>query len=381
MKRKVLIITPFYIPGIKGGGPIQSIKNLVDNLSKQLDFYIITSDRDLNEIEPYSNIVIDEWMSIGPAKVLYTNPSKLTPVKLCKIMNRINYDVIYLNSFFSFKFSIMPVLLSKLRLISNKKIVIAPRGEFSKGAIGLKKFKKNTFIKFVKLLKLYNDIIWHATAISEKHDIIRVFGQNERIKIASNLVANFKLEKSQKNRTKKEKEIKVIFVSRVHPKKNLKKAISILGETKGKIEFNIFGPIEDKNYWNDCLNEIKKLPKHIEVSYKGVLNHKEVIKKFKSHHIFLFPTLGENYGHVIIESLLSGCPVIISDQTPWRNLESLGIGYDIDLKNHKKFVQSIQSYIDMNGKEYQKVSQKTSEVSRELFLNENSIEDTLKLFK
>ena len=36
----------------------------------------------------------------------------------------------------------------------------------------------------------------------------------------------------------------------------------------------------------------------------------------------LFPSLGENYGYVIIESLLSGTPVLSSKHVPWSHITS-----------------------------------------------------------
>ena len=69
MKQKVMIFTGYYLPGVKGGGPIQSIKNLVNNLSDIFDFYIVTSDRDLGDTEPYSNIKVDEWNQISNTMV------------------------------------------------------------------------------------------------------------------------------------------------------------------------------------------------------------------------------------------------------------------------------------------------------------------------
>ena len=39
--------------------------------------------------------------------------------------------------------------------------------------------------------------------------------------------------------------------------------------------------------------------------------------KFSEYDAFVFPTRGENFGHVIAESLSASCPVVCTDQTPW----------------------------------------------------------------
>src|SRR5690625_7713959 len=141
MRKKILILTDYYLPGVKGGGPIQSIRNMVDNLADEFDFYILTSDRDFGDNRSYNNIKTDVWLQVGKAKVYYTDKSKLSFRKLDNILNKFAYDIIYLNSFFSYKFSIMAILFKRVNRISAK-IVLAPRGEFSPGALGLKSNKK-----------------------------------------------------------------------------------------------------------------------------------------------------------------------------------------------------------------------------------------------
>lgn len=381
MKKKVLIMAGYYIPSVKGGGPIQSIKNLVDNLSDQFDFYIVASDRDLGDEKPFDNLKIEEWLKVGNAKVFYTDTSNLSWNTTANIINSINYDIIYLNSFFSYKFSTVPILLSKIKKIASKPIIIAPRGQFSPGALGLKSRKKELYIKITKGLGLYKDITWHATADSEKEDIEGIISNTNKIIVANNLTANYKNFNYTKNLEKKKGELKVVFISRIHPKKNLKQAIELFKTIKGNVEFNIFGPLEDKNYWSECQKAIAILPENIVVSYKGLLDHNRIIEIFNDHHIFLFPTLGENFGHVISESLIGGCPVIISDQTPWRELEKKQVGWDIKLSDEDKFVTILQKCVDMDNKEYREISKKSFEYGKSISNTLEDVSNSYRLFE
>ncbi|MBS4030264.1 MAG: glycosyltransferase [Clostridiales bacterium] len=352
MKKNVLIMGGYYIPSVKGGGPIQSIRNLVDNLSDKINFYIVTLDRDLGDDKPFRNIKTDTWLKVGKAKVYYTNQHELTWRKTESIINSVDYDVLYLNSFFDYKFSTVPILLKKYNKIPWKPIVLSPRGQFSPGALVLKSGKKKLFINITRVLGLYNGLTWHATSDVEKKDIEKLFGEKANIIVANNLTANYEDLKLDKEIDKNKGELKVVFISRIHPKKNLKKAIQFLNQINGKVEFNIFGPLEDSSYWSECEVIIKSLPSNIKVEYKGVVEHDRIMNVFKEHHVFLFPTLGENYGHVISEALISGCPVIISNQTPWRELESKHVGWDIDLKDEYKFISVIQLCMELNNEEY-----------------------------
>jgi len=370
----------YYVPSVKGGGPIQSIKNLVDNLSDRIDFYVVAADRDLGDEKPFSGIKIDKWSEVGKAKVFYTNPATLTWRKTAKIINEVNYDVIYLNSLFSYKYSIIPILLRNIKMIASKSIVLAPRGQFSPGAFGLKNKKKSIFIKLSKIVGLYNSIIWHATADTEKRDIETIFGNNSNIIVANNLTANYKEVNFNKRIDKEIGELKVVFVSRIHAKKNLKKAIELLKSINGKIEFNIYGPLEDEYYWSECKKSIESLPENVKVVYRGIVDHDEIIKIFNSHHIFLFPTLGENFGHVISEAFIGGCPVIISDQTPWNKLEEKKVGWDLKLNDEESFIKAIQYCVNLDNREYQEISKKAFEYGKNMSNNTNDISNSYKLF-
>lgn len=359
MKNNVLIIAGYYIPGVKGGGPIQSIKNLVDNLSEEYNFYILANDRDLGDNTPYS-ITMDQWVKNENSHVYYTDISKLTIKKIRQITKKIDFDVIYLNSFFSFKLSIMPYLLWHYNFIETKKIVIAPRGNFSDGALGLKKIKKQIYIKLAKFLKLYKDVEWHATNEIEMKQIKDTIDyiDTTKIYIANNLTRNYASKIYNATKFKKINELNLIYVARIHPVKNLLQILNILQDIDfGSIRFNIYGPIEDHQYWLECQRIISKLGNNIKVEYYGATANDTVVKAFSENHVFILLTLGENFGHSINEALIEGCPVIISDKTPWRNLEKNEVGYDLSLNKHREIKNAISNFIKMDESVYREKSQ------------------------
>lgn len=372
-----------YLPGYKAGGPIQSLVNMVDRLGDEYSFKIVTQDRDLGDSCPYSGIKPNEWNKIGKALVYYFPPESYSIMNLRRVINQTPHDLIYLNSFFSWGFTIKPLLLRRIGLIpKHTPLVIAPRGEFSLGALKLKSFKKKTFLYIARKIGLYNGMVWQASSQYEKEDIIRVMGNVTEVVVAPDLPAHFKLESSDlTSNPKKAGSIKCIFLSRISPKKNLKGALSILDGLKGQVEFNIYGPLEDTDYWKDCQTVIRNLPNNISVNYKGLLTHEEVASVFAEHHLFLFPTLGENFGHVIIESLVAGCPVLLSDQTPWRNLAQDGVGWDLPLERPELFQQVLQKCIDIGEDEFRQLSQRAREYGVERSNDIEALEANRNLFK
>lgn len=359
MKKNILLIAGYYLPGVKGGGPIQSVKNLVDNLSNDYNFYILANDRDLGDKEPYST-KIDEWIEYENSFIYYTDMSKFSVKKLKQITRSTFFEVIYLNSFFSFKLSIIPYLLYHFNQIKTDKIIIAPRGNFSGGALSLKKMKKQIYISLAKIFNLYKDVDWHATNEIEMKQIKDTIDyiDTTKIYIANNLTRDYTSKKYNATKFKKVNELNLIYVARIHPVKNLLQILNILqGIDFGIIRFNIYGPIEDHQYWLECQRIISKLGNNIKVEYYGATANDTVVKAFSENHVFILLTLGENFGHSINEALIEGCPVIISDKTPWRNLEKNEVGYDLSLNKHREIKNAISNFIKMDESVYREKSQ------------------------
>ena len=366
MKPKVLIMVGAYLPGVKAGGPIRSIANLVESLAGEIDFRVITSDRDLGDRAPYASITPDRWTQAaaphhGAAPsygVLYLSPGRLAPGSLARILASEPADCLYLNSFFSWEFSILPMLLCLAGLVRQKQIVLAPRGEFSPGALGLKPRRKRAFMALAKRLRVYREAIWHASSAYEERDIRNVFGDAVQVRVAlpisqvgpagpegappANPPAARKTPGS----------LRLISLSRVSPKKNLLGALRMLQGVTGEVEFNIYGPPEDQDYAQQCALAIHALPPNIRARMHPAVPHAQVAGLFATHHLFYFPTLGENYGHVIWEALAAGCPALLSDRTPWRGLERAAAGWDLPLESPERFRAALQRAVDMTHAEF-----------------------------
>ena len=330
MKKKILCFADYYLPGYKAGGPIQSIANLVENLSDEFEFDIICNDHDLLDRQSYANVKIDQWNAVSKARVFYASRKNLNFKSIKKILNETKYDLLYFNSFFSFKFTIFPLFIYKIFLFSKKPCIIAPRGEFSLGALKLKYIKKKIYLYISKLLGLYNNLYWQASSDNEKKDILRNFRVAEKlIYIAPDLISYEPIALNYLS-LRKPGPLRIIFLSRITPKKNLNFLLRALQKVNFPIELSIYGPIDDLSYWKACLYSIDQLPSNIKILIGDPVPQKQVKSILQKHDVFVLPTLGENFGHIIIESLIAGIPAIISDKTFWesdeeRSLEVLAL--------------------------------------------------------
>lgn len=353
-KKRICILSEWYLPGTKAGGPVRSIFSLISILKSEFDFYLITTDCDLGSQTPYASIKSNEWFETEGVNYYYLSKNNLNKERIKNLLTQLNADVVYLNSFWSYWFSIFIVRLKMKNEIKGT-LVLAPRGMLGKGALSIKPYKKKIYIALSKARKFYTKVLFHATNQGEKNDIEKYY-PGSKIIIAEN--ANNTIAGTFE-KTKKVNELNLFFLSRIAKVKNLHFALNVLSKIpkEYQVNYSIYGNIEDANYWKHCLAIIETLPKNITVNYKGELSFDEIQNKISAHHFLFLPTLNENYGHSIVESLLSACPAIISDQTPWKELEKNNAGYSLSLKNEKAFVDTIINCAKMEQNDYKKMTE------------------------
>jgi len=354
---------------------------MVERIGDEFQFKIITADRDSNDDTTYQGITVDGWNRVGKAEVFYMPPKRRSLRGFKKILCSTECDVIYLNSFFSPQFTIKSLLLRKMKIIPDRPFIVAPRGEFSPGALGLKWLKKRIYILFAKALGLYRGVIWQASSENEEADIRRWFGDHVLVIIASNLSQRIYASNYKSVHHKKIKgRLKIIFLSRISRKKNLDGALKMLKDLKGRVKFNIYGPLGDVGYWAKCWNIMSSLPRNIECQYRGVVQHNQVTSVMMENDLFFLPTLGENFGHVILEAFIASCPVLLSDQTPWRSLEKKGVGWDLSLDQPKHFQTVLTKCLEMDQDDYSKWSKRARRYGIKISQNYEAIEENRRLF-
>lgn len=369
-KKKILIFSQWFYPAYKAGGPIQSVYNLVDQLSDVYNFHIVASDRDIFQTQALEGLTVNEWTTVNNIPVIYLTPDKQNKSNFEKIIKEEHFDAVYINSMFAIKYAFTPLWIA-IKL--NKQIILAPRGMLGDGAMKVGRFKKKLFIKVFKLLSLHKKIVWQATAQSEKEEIEDNFGKNLDIRIAPNL--SKKMPDAASIKKKEVNHLKLFFLSRVAVKKNLLGALHILEKIPSNytIEFDIIGPCEDKDYWNKCSKVIERLPNHIKVKNIGPIQNLDIPSYIKDYHFLFLPTFNENFGHVIMEAWQQACPVIISDQTPWKGLKEKCIGWEFPLTNTEDFINAINYASEMDIKEFSQWSESAFEYAKK-FCEDDSLQ-------
>ena len=346
---RILVFCAEYLPGCRGGA-LRAVEGVVSHLAREHEFYIFARDRSEGATSSYDGVLPGQWQKWGNAAVYHAPPRDLAPRRMAAVVRSVGADVYYANSFLSPAFGSSPVMLRWLRAIPARPMIVAPRGELHPGSLGLKRLKKIAFIELARRLPAYEGLLWQAGSREERDHIHRQF-PHARIAVARDLTALTGAGAYTRPR-KKRGEVSIAHLSRITPGKNLLVALRVVGQVEGDVRLSVYGPSVDGKYLRRCVQLAQELPPNVRVRFEGEVPHERVLETLSSHHVFLLPTVGESFGHAILEGLLAGCMLVISDQTPWRGLAGAGVGWDLPLADEAAFVRALQSCVDMGDEEF-----------------------------
>ena len=332
--KHVLVFSSVYSPGVKGGGPIRSLKEILDRAPSDIAILMVTADRDIGDRIPYAGLS-SRIIGQGHHRIFYWNPRSFGSwLRLRNLLRARQYDLLYVNSLWSPLYTMLPCMLS-FRVIRTKQLLIAPRGELSPGALGLKHAKKRLALATFGRLLAARSPLWHASNDLERSHILEHFPKAE-VMVQANTSGPPPTRPEPSGET-----ARFVFISRISAMKNLPFLLQALLSCRERLSLDIYGPLEDPDNWAECEKISKQLPANVTVRYRGVLSMDAVQPTFAKYDAFLFPTLGENFGHVVVESLASGCPVVCSTHTPWTNLLRQGCGTALEIDDPATWTQEI----------------------------------------
>jgi glycosyltransferase involved in cell wall biosynthesis len=344
----VLVTCSVFEPGFRGGGPIKSVAHIIDSTPDDVDVFLVTGDRDLGSAAPYPDLS-GRWVRRGRCNVFYLDRrNPLHWLRLLRRLRRKKFDLLYLNSLWSPTYSILPMVAVRLRLLAAERTLIAPRGEFSPGALSLKGRKKRLFLRAWQPMLQTATVAWHASTDREADEI------RARVPAMAVEVNADQTELPQVAMPPREgtvHELRLVFVGRIARKKNLDLVLRALALVTKPVTLHVYGPIEDARYWRECDELIGALPGHIGVRYAGELLPPLVRRTFSRYDAFVFPTLGENFGHVIAESLSAACPVVCSDRTPWTPVLRTGGGIVLEDLTPRHLADEVERLAAADGDE------------------------------
>lgn len=333
--------------------PAKSVPNICKYLTKNnIECCIWTtynSDNEFNKIIQQNNIDTYKYKSHWP-KILRYNSRLFLDLK--KFIENQTWKVcINLHNLWNYPsfvvFRLKKIFWAKLRLI------ISPRWSLFKWSLSQKKIlKKIIWNLFQKKLFQLADYI-HITSNEEKNALIDLWF-TKNLKLIPNWIdfEEFELlfdkQESKKNFVFDKNQKYILFMSRIHKKKWFDILIDNFIDLSKKyknINLIIAWPIDDELYFNENIEKlIKNWLKH-KYQYLWVLWWDERLKILRACDIFVLPSFSENFWNIIAESLASELLTIVSNNTPWQEINDIW-GACVSIENIKI---SIEKYLNIDN--------------------------------
>lgn len=295
-------------------------------------------------------VPINEWVNYSDnCAVWYSDAADIMPV-LKKETVKQQPAFLYIIGIYDWQYNIKPLLF-----IKGVKKIVSVRGMLHPGALTQKTLKKKIFLQLLNLYGWQRKYVFQVTDDVEREFVrkqLSIKNEELRIKIAGNFPNLFKQTEMPE---KKIGELKLVSVGLISAMKNYLLVLEALRAVSGfsfvSIQYAIYGPVKDSGYWEECKAIIKTLPDKIVVSYHGAIEPSAIETAISAGHVFILPSKSENFGHSILEALSTGRPVITSNNTPWKKLESKKAGINVSIDGTEELVKTIGFFAAMEQTE------------------------------
>ncbi len=376
--KTILIFSDWYHPGFRAGGPVQSVFNLANLLSRYFVVKVVTRITDLNSSEHYPGIQANVWTTIGENHfVQYLDQEGLKNNYIKQLIKQNSGNIIFINGLYSFKFSVLPSFYSLVFKAAH--VFIAVRGMLHQSALSVKPVKKQVFLAFARGFGLYKNASMLASSDKEKIEISRILGK-VRMEFAPNIPLLPRDSFVQDRGFKDEGKIRFLFLGRIAPEKNPLALVEALNLIKAPCCVIFCGTGLDRQYLSSFMEKLNSLPENIEHRYIPEMPHALIGDLLDHTDVMVLPSLGENFGHAIFESFVHSVPVIIGNNTPWSGIEEKHAGIEVDPQDINQLKQAMEKFIAMDQEGFQTWRKGAYESSKAYFRDNNFEEIYLRLF-
>jgi len=348
--KQTLIFLDYFTPAYKAGGPIRIFEAVArDCLENSVS--IVTQDQDWGDPQILPGVASNSWTAFERARVFYASREKRSYRAIRQLIESVQPASIHLNSFFSPTWTVKILLLKWLGFFSGIELFISPHGEMANSALQIKEFKKRFFMSIGTALGLYRGLSWIATSQKEVSEIRAHFPDAKSILFLPPPLPQIY---PHRPASKQPGFIRMVFFARLSAMKNIGFLLQILPHVKGRIDFDIFGPLDSDfaNEWQEIFGAFQKLGPSCRITYHGPMPSAESAATLADYELFIQPSLSENFGYSIVEALAAGTPVLISDRTPWNCVNSENIGAALDLDRPANWIEFLNLFSDFDQNEW-----------------------------
>ncbi len=364
MKRQLLFCTDGIFPHAVGGMQKHSLL-LIEQLSKYSDWEIIV-------IHPHKQKVLAPEWNIKEIAIpfdfngFYIWKQYQYSKKISEIVKQFPEAIVYAQGF---------AVLHELKKFGNRVIInqhgLEPFQGLTKKdqlkTLPMRMMERYQFHHAAKVISLGGRL---TTILKEE-----IYYSNNKIVVIPNAVYACELP----TRNFEADELKLLYVGRFA----FNKGIDVLLESiqalnrdgyKSKLKFYVVGkgPLYEK-FTSEYQFE--------NVEYVGFASEERLKELYETCDLFVFPTLFEGMPTVVLEAMVHGMPVVVSDTGATAELVNSQNGYLVDAGDKRAFKTAIQSFYQLSVDDKRKMSEESRKKVMDNFTWENVGRKHIELFE
>lgn len=318
------------IPSVarESSGPTSSVKSLVEGLNESGGYSTKIFCVQLNN-EKNDSSFIELFDRDRFVPKIFCKSTKLLK-RLADLYKNKELELVHIHGFWSELF----IEVTDFCLKNEIPLIVSPRGSLASGAINVRFFWKKLYWKFRLKKRLDAISYFHATSEKEKTEILLMF-KSSRVHVVPNTISS-KLANSVICQKVNKNERVIAFLGRIHPIKGLDLLIEVWSQIYAIFPdwvLKIAGPEDDyfrENSYGKFLRTKLTELSCTRVEFTGEITGVSKFRFLKSADVLILPSKTENFGQVVLESLLCGTPVIASRDTPWQQLRDFDCGWTFE---------------------------------------------------
>lgn len=367
----ILFITPSYKPAYTYGGTIFSVAALAEAISIQMSCKVFTSDANghtrlglpAGREQQLEGVPVHYFHSVIAGNV------HLVPAMYWAVLMDRKSTVVHVHSWWN----LVAIPISIIALIKGKKLVISPRGMLSPYSFEGKPLRK-VFQQLIGNWIMRKASI-HATSEQERDQLLHL-NPRAKIIVIPNILPLMPFHERQEVSADI---LHVLFLSRIHPKKNLDQLIRALPNMPN-VQLRVVGD-GDQNY----IDSLKLLAKENGADAQIIWHEAEYDSELKAAlfakaSLFVLLSHDENFANNIVEALMCNCPVLVSSKVgvaPFVVEHKLGWVYTEGETNLVELMLQIHN----DRAQRDSISKRARQIAIDNFLSKSNIDKYLALYE
>jgi len=320
---KILMVTPFYYPAVKYGGPVFCQSALDRQLAaKGVQVDVLTTVGGLPDPSRYTLGVWTEEDGVRVKRYRYFGYEHYTfsPGILAALMAEGgNYDLIHVSSVWNF-----PTVAAALAAAVHRvPYVVTPHGTLYRETISLKSRRlKLAYFHLVSRLCLERAAAVHFTTEDERANVTSYLGLRATPLLVPNGVdlAPFRSLPERGSFVTRHPELQgkryILFFGRITKKKGLDilvRAFAALCRSRDDLSLVIAGP-DSEGYGAAVRALVEEEGVGERTVFTGMLSGEERLSVLVDCEAFVLSSYSENFGMSVVEAMACGAPVLISNR-------------------------------------------------------------------